>query len=203
MLQTWGFRRALSPVSREWADRREHLSGRTGDDFPQVLVVGDTVFDFQHELRRVALYHLPDARSKLVEEVDPRVVANRRTKIVERRRRGARPIWTVSIVESNRTQYPEKIRSVQSLLPGVVTRDTNTRSCVGGPAHEAAAGRRVIKQVLLEQRRIQVLTNKVAGLFLSKRRFIGSDKSGLRSGSDVSRFCSAPYARVDANRAKC
>jgi hypothetical protein len=39
-----------------------------------------SLFDFKRELRRVALYHLPNARLKLVEEVEPRIVANCRTK---------------------------------------------------------------------------------------------------------------------------
>src|ERR1017187_1042054 len=150
------------------------LSCRDGDDDARGLVVGDTLFDPRHERRGEALHHLPDARLKLVEDIDPRVAANRRTKIVERRRSGARPIWTVSSGASDRSQHPEEIRSVQPSLSGVVARDKNARSCVSGSAHKAAAGRREITQVLLEQRRIRVLTNRVAGLCLNKRRFIGS-----------------------------
>ena len=54
------------------------------------------VFDLGNELRRVALDHLPDFRPELMEEVDPRIAANRRTKSPERRRSGSRPIWAVS-----------------------------------------------------------------------------------------------------------
>jgi hypothetical protein len=43
---------------------------------------GDALCDPRHELRRVALHHLPDARSKLVEDVDPSVAADCRAKIV-------------------------------------------------------------------------------------------------------------------------
>ena len=65
--------------------------------------MGYALSDFRRERRRVALYHLPDARLKLVEEVDARVVANRRTEIVERRRSGARPIRTASAMDGNQT----------------------------------------------------------------------------------------------------
>jgi hypothetical protein len=40
----------------------------------------------------VALYHLPDARLKLVEEAEPGVVANRRTKTLN----GAEAGWPVA-----------------------------------------------------------------------------------------------------------
>ena len=50
-----------------------------GDRFLQVLVVGCALFEFKREPRRVVPYYSPDARLKLVEEVEPRVVANRRT----------------------------------------------------------------------------------------------------------------------------
>jgi len=106
---------------------------------------------------------------KLVEEVHPGVAANRRTKIVERCRRGARPIWTVSSGDSDRSQHPEEIRGVQPPLSRVVARDKNARSGVRGPVHKATAAGRVIAQVLLERRRIQVLTKKGMKLFLGKR----------------------------------
>jgi hypothetical protein len=82
-------------------------------DFPRDLVVGDALSDPRHELRRVALYHLPDTRPKLEEEFDPRVAANRRTKSFERRRSGSRPIWTVSSGDSDRSQHPEEIGRVR------------------------------------------------------------------------------------------
>jgi hypothetical protein len=66
-----------------------------------------------------------DARPKLAEEVDPRAATDRRTKIVECRRSGSRPIWPVSSVDSNRSQHSEKIRRVQPSLSRVVTRDKN------------------------------------------------------------------------------
>jgi len=125
----------------------------------------------------VALYHLPDTRPKLVEEVDPRVAANRRTKSSERRRSGSRPIWTVSSGDSDRSQHPEEIGRVQYPLSGVVTRDENARSCVGGPAQKAAAARRVITWVLLEQRRIQVLAKE--GASPASRRFVWKHTSTL------------------------
>ena len=68
---------------------------------PRVLVLSDVLFDSRCELRRMALHHLLDARLKLVEKIDPRVAANRRTEIVEWRRRGADPIWTVGSVDSD------------------------------------------------------------------------------------------------------
>src|ERR1035437_4409968 len=178
-------------------------SGRGGDDFPRVLVVGDALFDPRHELRCVALHHLPYASPKLVVDVDPRVAANRRTKIVECLRSGSRPIWTVSSVNSDRSQHSEDIPSVQPPLPGVVTRDKNARSCVGGPTHKAVTGRSVVTWVLLEQRRVQVLTKKGAGLFLNRHHLIKSGKAGLRSRSDVFQCCFAHCARADANRPKC
>src|ERR1700693_4430643 len=89
------------------------LSGWGGDDFLQGLVVGDALFDPRLELRRVALYHLPDARAKFADEVEPRAAANRRTKIVERSRTGSRPVWPVSSVDSNRSKHSEQIRGVQ------------------------------------------------------------------------------------------
>src|SRR5258706_6176830 len=104
-----------------------------------------------HELRCVALYHLPDARPKLVVKVETRIAAHRRTKIVDCRRSGSRPIGAVSRGDCDRSQRPEKIRSVQPALAGVVTGDKNARSCVGGPAHKAAAGRRSITHVVLER----------------------------------------------------
>ena len=119
------------------------------NDLPRGVVVGDARFDPRHELRCVALQHLPDARPKLVIDVHPRVAANRRTKIAECRRSGSRPRWTVSRVGSDRSQHPEEIRGVQPPLSGAVTRDKNARSCVRGPAHKAAAGRWVITQVVL------------------------------------------------------
>ena len=162
----------------------------------------DALFDPGHEPRRVGVHHLPDAGPELMEDVDSRVAANRRPKIVECPRSGARPIWTVSSGDSDRSQHPQEIRSVQPCLSGVVTRDKNTRSCVGGPAHEAVARRRVITRVLLEQRRIQVLTKKGAGLFLNKRHSIESGKAGLRPGSEMFQFGFVHYARVNASRAK-
>jgi hypothetical protein len=112
--------RAPGSIVKGLTDRP--LSCRSGDDFPRRLVVGDALSDPRRELRCVALHHLPDARPKLVEEVHPRVAANRRTKIVERCRRGTRPIWTVSSGDSDRSQSPKEIRSVQPPLSGVVTR---------------------------------------------------------------------------------
>jgi hypothetical protein len=41
-----------------------------------------SLFDFEREPWRVALYHLPNARLKLMEEVEPRIVANCGTKTV-------------------------------------------------------------------------------------------------------------------------
>src|ERR1017187_1167673 len=162
------------PVSSENGLSDRTSSGRDGDNVPRVLVVGDAFFDPRHELRCEALHHLLDARSKLVEDVHPRVAANRRTKIVECRRSGSRPVWTVSSSTSDRSQHPEEILSVQPRLSRVVTRDKNARSCVGGPAHKAAAGRSVITRVLLERRRIQIPAKKGAGLFLNKRHLIKS-----------------------------
>ena len=155
------------------------LVGKTGSAKTifalQFLIHGvQMLFDCRCELRGVALHHLPDARPKLVKEVPPCVVANCRTKIVERRRRGAYPIWTVGSVDSDRTQYSEEIRAIQPPLSGVVTRGKNVRSRVSGPAHQTAAGRWAIKQMLLEQRRGQVLTKKRAGLSLNGHRFIES-----------------------------
>ena len=40
--------------------------------------------DLGHELGRVAFDHLPDFRPELMEEVDPRIAANRGTKSLER-----------------------------------------------------------------------------------------------------------------------
>src|ERR1700676_2291729 len=87
------------------------LSSRrdAGLNVPRELVVGDALFDPGHELRGVGLHHLPDARAKLVEDVDSRVAANCRPKIVECPRSGARPIWTVSSGDSDRSQHPEEI----------------------------------------------------------------------------------------------
>src|SRR6266404_5395431 len=120
---------------------RAFLSSRrdAGLNVARELVVGDALFDPGHEPRCVGVHHLPDARPKLVEDVDSRVAANRRPKVVECPRSGARPIWTVSSGNSNRSYYTEEIRSVQPCLSEVVTRDKNARSCVGGPAHKAVA----------------------------------------------------------------
>src|SRR5208337_5185581 len=142
----------------------KELPCRDRDGVARDLVVDDALFDPRYELRREALHHLPEPRSELVKDVHPCVAANRRTKIVEWHRSGARPIWTVSSVGSDRGQHPEEIRNVQPALPRVVTRDKNARSGVGGPAHEAVAGRSVIPWL---RRRIQVLTKKGAGLFLN------------------------------------
>src|SRR6202521_5791376 len=103
------------------------LSSRqdAGLNVPRELVAGDALFDPGHELRGVGLHHLPDARPKLMEDVDPRIAAHRRPKIVECPRSGARPIWTVSSGNRNRGQHSEEIRSVQPPLPGVVTRNKN------------------------------------------------------------------------------
>ena len=87
------------------------------------MLVGDALFDPGDEFRRVSLHYLPDARPKLVEEVDARVAANRRAKSFERRRSGAPPIWTVSSGDRDRSQHPEELRRVQCALSGVVPRD--------------------------------------------------------------------------------
>jgi hypothetical protein len=50
-----------------------------GDRFLQVLVVGCALFEFKREPRRMVPYYSPDAQLKLVGEVEPRIVANRRT----------------------------------------------------------------------------------------------------------------------------
>src|SRR5437016_3122592 len=92
-------------------------------DVAQGLVVGDALFDPRHELRRAALHHLPNAGPKLVQEVNAHVGANRRAKSFEGRRSGARPIWTVSGRDRDRSQHPEEIRRVQCRLAGVVPRD--------------------------------------------------------------------------------
>src|SRR5271157_2801312 len=161
-------------VEPEWSDTtpadHEKLSCRDEDGVPRDLVVGDALSDSGYKLRREALHHLPDAGSKFVEDVNPRVAANRRTKIVEWRRSGPRPIWTVSSVDSNRSQHPVEVRNVQPPLPGVVTCDKNTRSCVGGPAHKGVASRSVITWV--ERRRSKVFAKQTAGLLLNKRHLI-------------------------------
>src|SRR5271157_4174108 len=46
-------------------------------------------------------------------------------------------------------------------------------------------------------------SEKGAGLFLSQRRFIGSGKAGLQSGSNVAQLCFTHHARIHADRAKC
>ena len=74
--------------------------------------MGDALFDLGHDLRRVALDHLPDFRPELVEEVDPRITADRRAESLERRRSGSRPIWAVSRGDSDRSQHPKEIRRV-------------------------------------------------------------------------------------------
>jgi hypothetical protein len=66
-------------------------------------VLGCALSDFKREARRVTPYHLTGTRFKFVEEVEPRVTANRRAKIVERRRSGAGPVRAASIVDSNPT----------------------------------------------------------------------------------------------------
>ena len=78
-----GTRRASGTSKNGWI-RQQHLSGRARDNFPEFLAVGDALSDFQRKLWRMVLRHLPDAGPKLVEEIHPRVIANRRTKIVER-----------------------------------------------------------------------------------------------------------------------
>src|SRR6185369_13776623 len=118
--------------------------------------------------RSVAVDHLPDFWPELIEEVNPRIAANRRTKSLERRRSGSRPIWTVSRSDSNRSQQPEEIRRIQCPLSGVPARYKNARNGVGGPAQKGATGRRIITRVLLEQRRIQVSAEKGTGLFLNQ-----------------------------------
>src|ERR1035441_10108210 len=90
------------------------LSCRDGYYVPPRLVVGDTLSDPEHELRCEAFHRLPDARPKFVEDVHPRVAANRRPKIVECIRGRSRPIWTVGSVDSDRGQHSEEIPSVQS-----------------------------------------------------------------------------------------
>jgi hypothetical protein len=92
-------------------------------DVAQGLVVGDALFDPRHELRRVALHHLPNAGPKLVQEVNAHVATNRRAKSFEGRGSGARPIWTVSGGDRDRSQRPEEIRCVQCRPAGVVPRD--------------------------------------------------------------------------------
>ncbi len=137
-------------------------------DLPRGLAVPDALLDPGHDLRPVAPHHFSKARLKLVEEVKPRVAANRRTKIVERHRSGSRPIGTVSRVDHDRSQQPEEKRSVQAPLAGLVTRDEIARSGVSDPAHEGVAGRRGITQVLLAQR----LVKKRGGtLFESRPRY--------------------------------
>jgi len=150
------------------------LSCRDRDDARRALVAGDTLCDPRYELRCEAPDHLVDARPKLVEDVHPRVAANRRTKIVECRRSGSRPIWTVSTVDSDRTQHSEQIRSVQPSLSGGVTRDENARNCVSSPAQKGAASRRVIIARVFEQWRVQILIKKGVGLFLDKHQLIRS-----------------------------
>src|SRR5271156_3824190 len=78
----WQFRRLPAGIVRWTSDRTS--SCRDGGDIPRDLVAGDARFDPRHELRCEALHHLPDAWPKLVENVHPRVAANRRTKIVVR-----------------------------------------------------------------------------------------------------------------------
>jgi hypothetical protein len=51
---------------------------------PLWLAAGDALCDPKNELRRMTLNHLPEARSKLVEDVDARVAPDCRTEIVER-----------------------------------------------------------------------------------------------------------------------
>lgn len=58
------------------------LTGRywRDDRVPRDLVVGDALFDLGHQLRRVALDHFPDFWPELMEEINPCIAANRRTK---------------------------------------------------------------------------------------------------------------------------
>jgi hypothetical protein len=149
------------------------LSSRGRDGVQRGLVVGDALFDLRDESRRVALHDLADARPKLVEKIYSGVATNRRTEVAERSRSGSRPIRTVSSsVSSDRSQYPQEIRSVYSSFSRLVTRDKNARSSVAGSAHKTATSRGVVT------RRIQVLIKKGAGPFWSQHRFTGSGKAG-------------------------
>ena len=102
---------------------RPWLLWRDRQHVPRDLALGDALFELGHQLRRVAFDHLPDFGPELMEEVDPRIAANRRTKSLERRRSRARPIWAVSRGDNDRCQQPEEIRRVQCPLSGVPARD--------------------------------------------------------------------------------
>jgi len=140
----WSLSRCNLRRSLYFRDLRFGLSCRDGDGVSWGLGVGDAIFDSGHELWQVSLYHLLEARPKLVVEVTPGVAANRRTKIVEGIRSRSRPRGTVSSVHGDRRHHAEEVPSVQPPFSGVVTRDKNARSCVGSPPHKTVAHRRVI-----------------------------------------------------------
>src|SRR5436190_9760938 len=118
----------------------------------------------------MALQHLSNARPKLVEDVYPGVAANGGTEIFERGRSGPRPIGTISSGDGRRSQHSQEIRRVHCFVSGVVAGDQNARGGVGGPTHNAVAGRRVITWVLPEQHGIQVFAKENARLLLKYRR---------------------------------
>lgn len=109
----------------------------------------------------MAFYQLLQAGPKFMQQIHSGIIADRRTKIAERRRNRAVPVRAVGGVNNGGTQYSQKIRSVQPAPSGVVLRNKDTRSRVGCATHQTVAIRRMIIQVSLQQCGIQMPSEKI------------------------------------------
>lgn len=121
-----------------------NLSSKNSEGLGLALFLTDALFDPGHKFRRMALHQLFDPGPEFMPHIHARVIAHGRTKIADRTRRRPSPRGTRGRVRSHRSQRAQQIRSVQPAFSGFIPRDKNTRSRIGGPAHQAAVARRAM-----------------------------------------------------------
>lgn len=161
---------------------------------PWALRAGDPFSDAGHKLRQMARHLLPEAWSKLVQEVHPRVVSDRRAEVAERSRTRARPVAPRGTVGRHCSQHAQEIRSVQPCSSGRIPREKDSRSGVRGSRHYSTIRRGLITRSLLP-RCTQILAEEVRVLTSIRTRAYSQRHFGSEMGRLAHDLC------IDSNRA--
>jgi hypothetical protein len=169
-------------------------------DIPARNLTANALFDPCHKPGRMAFHQLLEAGAKFVQQVHSGIVPYRRTKIAERSRGRAIPGWTVSHMNSGRSQHSKEVSGVHFPPSSVIARHKNTRSGIYRAPYKAVAARWMVAEVPLQQGRIQILVKKIARRFLSRLRIVDEPEARLRRPCDIPQRRFAGHIPISRHR---